>query len=153
MGKIVTTDKLETIVKLEKSKNKRIVFACGCFEIFHVGHLEYLEESKKRGDILIVAVNSDDYIKRIKQKDPIFNTKQRCEIVNALSCVDYVFEFDEQTPEKYLASFIPHVFTKGIDRQQILEKELCNRLNIDVVVIGKEKLSSSSKLRMKLGEI
>ena len=152
MGKIVTINELDSIIKLEKSKNKRIILACGCFEIFHIGHLEYLEGSKTNGDILIVAVNSDNYIKRTKQKDPVFNCKQRCKIISALSCVDYVFEFDELTPEKYLMSMSPHVFTKGIDRQQILERDLCDRLNIDVVVIGQKKLSSSSDLRKYLIE-
>lgn len=103
-------------------------------------------------DILIVAVNSDDYIKKTKQKAPIFNCKQRCKIISALSCVDYVFEFDELTPEKYLASIAPHVFTKGIDRQQILERNLCERLNINVIIIGEEKLSSSSELRKHVVE-
>lgn len=94
----------------------KIVFTNGCFDVLHVGHVRYLEEAKKFGDILVVALNSDDSVKRLKgDKRPINRLLDRMEMVNALKSVDYVTFFEEDTPYEAIRHIRPHVLVKGGD--------------------------------------
>jgi len=94
--------------------NKRVVFTNGCFDIFHKGHVQSLTASKNFGDILIVGLNSDKSIKRLKGDGrPIMDWEQRLSIISALEVVDYVIIFDEDTPERLLALIKPDVYVKG----------------------------------------
>ncbi len=103
--------------KLNKSlKSKKIVMTNGCFDIIHSGHIEYLRKSKKYGDVLIVAINSDASVKLNKGKNrPIINLKDRIKILSELNCVDYVITFNSKTPEKLYKLLKPNVITKGKD--------------------------------------
>lgn len=97
-------------------KGKKLVFTNGCFDLLHVGHVRYLKEAKQQGDILVVAVNSDNSVKKLKGPTrPIQNEDDRAEILAALSCVDAVLIFDEQTPEKLITEIRPDVLVKGGD--------------------------------------
>lgn len=131
----------------EKYKNKKIIMGCGCFEIFHIGHLEYLEGAKKLGDILVIGVNPDEYIINHKNRKSKFPLEERMKILDAIKYVDYVFPFYENTFERSLEIIKPSVFAKGIDRKIVLEQEICNQNGIKVVKIGKEKKSSATELR------
>ena len=116
MGKILKREEiLKTIEKL-KNENKTIVFTNGCFDILHVGHVRYLKESAKYGDILIVGLNSDSSVKKLKgESRPINNENDRAEILSALYFVDYIVIFDENTPENLLDEIKPDIYTKGAD--------------------------------------
>ena len=99
-----------------KSKNKKTVFTNGCFDILHLGHLKYLEESKKLGDFLIVAINSDKSVKSLKGSDrPVNNYKLRSKNLMELKFVDAVIVFSEQTPINLIKYLLPDVLTKGGD--------------------------------------
>ena len=109
----------EKILSL-KSKNKKIVFTNGCFDILHLGHLKYLEESKKLGDFLIVAINSDESVKILKGSGrPVNNYTLRSKNLMKLKFVDEVIIFSERTPIKLIKYLLPDVLTKGGDYKTI----------------------------------
>ena len=109
----------EKILSL-KSKNKKIVFTNGCFDILHLGHLKYLEESKKLGDFLIVAINSDESVKILKGScRPVNNYTLRSKNLMKLKFVDEVIIFSEQTPINLIKYLLPDVLTKGGDYKTI----------------------------------
>lgn len=114
--KIKNTPELRKIISRLKNKGKKIVFTNGCFDLLHYGHVSYLEEAKRKGDILVVALNSDRSVKRIKGKNrPLVNEKDRLRIVAALESVDYVTLFKEDTPIKAITSLKPDILVKGAD--------------------------------------
>lgn len=102
-------------VKLRR-QGKKIVFTNGCFDIIHYGHVHYLEQAKTRGDVLIVALNSDASVRRLKGPSrPIVRQKQRAGVIAGLESVDYVTVFNEETPLKLIQKIKPHVLVKGSD--------------------------------------
>ncbi len=116
LSKLKDCASLKIILNKYKSKNKTIVFTNGCFDILHPGHIKVLREAKKRGDILVVAINSDTSIKKIKDKKrPILNEKARKEIISSIEFVDYVTIFNEPTPLNLIKKLRPHIIVKGGD--------------------------------------
>lgn len=116
MAEIVPIDQLENKVQFLRSKNKdlKIVATNGCFDILHTGHIKSLQKAKSLGDILIIGLNSDASVKKIKGEDrPINNEKDRAEILAALSCIDFVSIFHEDTAEKFLEIVKPDIYVKG----------------------------------------
>ena len=106
---------LNKLTKLRINK-KKIVFTNGCFDLLHPGHLKILNESKEKGDILIVGLNSDKSVKNLKgKKRPIINQLDRANILSSLNVVDYVVIFDEKTPLNIIKSIKPDIITKGSD--------------------------------------
>lgn len=104
------------IVKELKSKGKKIVFTNGCFDILHAGHVDYLNKSKESGDVLIVGLNSDSSVRRIKgEKRPVVNQNERAFVISNLKAVDFVTFFDEDTPEELIKAIIPDILVKGAD--------------------------------------
>lgn len=96
--------------------NKRIVFTNGCFDLLHAGHVYCLEEAKKAGDILIVGINTDESVKKLKGKErPVLDERDRIKMLEALACVDYVIKFSEDTPKKIISRLKPDVLVKGSD--------------------------------------
>ena len=107
------------LVEILKSQNKKVVFTNGCFDILHVGHLRYLNEAKKQGDVLIIGVNSDASVKRLKgETRPINNQFDRAEMLSGLKAVDYTVIFEEDTPEELIATLKPSIHVKGGDYQK-----------------------------------
>ncbi len=97
-------------------QNSILVFTNGCFDLVHRGHIEYLNQSKKMGDILIIGLNTDDSVKRLKGKDrPILPLEDRAYILDNLKPVDFVIPFDEDTPIKLIESISPNILVKGGD--------------------------------------
>lgn len=97
-------------------KNKKIVFTNGCFDLLHIGHVKYLKEAKSKGDFLIVGINSDESVKRLKGPTrPIQNENDRSEILAALESVDATVIFTEDTPENLIKMVHPDVLVKGGD--------------------------------------
>ena len=116
MGKVSDINSLVNEINILKSQGKKIVSTNGCFDILHVGHVRYLQKSAALGDILIVCLNSDRSVKALKGNDrPLNNENDRAEVLAALSCVDFVVIFDEDTPVNYLAQIKPDIHTKGGD--------------------------------------
>jgi rfaE bifunctional protein nucleotidyltransferase chain/domain len=99
-----------------REEGRRIVFTNGCFDVLHPGHIHLLREAAKLGDVLVVAVNTDESIRRLKGKDrPIFPLEERMEVLAALDMVDYVFPFSEDTPQRAVEEVVPHCIAKGGD--------------------------------------
>ena len=114
----ILTDRKELLnIRAElKKQNKKVVFTNGCFDILHPGHVDYLNKAKECGDVLIVALNSDSSVKRIKgDKRPILKLEERAFIIGNLKAVDFVTYFEEDTPEKIIAELIPDYLVKGED--------------------------------------
>ena len=102
--------------ELYRRQGKRVVLTGGCFDILHTGHVSYLNQAKALGDVLIVAINSDDSVRRLKGRArPINRQEDRLDVLAALSCVDHLIVFDEPTPAKLIAEIRPDVFVKGGD--------------------------------------
>jgi D-beta-D-heptose 7-phosphate kinase/D-beta-D-heptose 1-phosphate adenosyltransferase len=115
-NKTKSKEELKEEIENLKKEGKRIVFTNGCFDLIHVGHTRYLEEAKKLGDVLIVAVNSDKSVREIKGKDrPIIPQDERAEVLCALHFVDYVVVFDEPDPFNIISHLRPDVLVKGGD--------------------------------------
>ena len=107
---------LEKLVLRLKREGKRIVFTNGCFDILHAGHVDYLEEAKSLGDFLIVGMNSDESVRRIKgTKRPIIPENLRARVLIGLKAVDCVFIFNDETPLRVIRVVKPHVLVKGAD--------------------------------------
>jgi rfaE bifunctional protein nucleotidyltransferase chain/domain len=115
MTKIAHPDYLKTELAACRGKGMRIVFTNGCFDIIHVGHVRYLREARALGDLLVVGLNSDTSVARLKPGRPINNEAQRAEVLAALEMVDYVTIFTEDTPYGLIKSLRPDVLVKGGD--------------------------------------
>ena len=116
MSNIKNINELAEIRKELKLQNKMVVFTNGVFDILHAGHVDYLTRAKSKGDILIVAVNSDSSVKKIKgELRPIVPQNERAFIISSLKPVDYVVIFDEETPYEIIKNIIPDVLVKGAD--------------------------------------
>ena len=117
--KVISLDRLLAERERLSLEGKTVVFTNGCFEILHVGHVRCLEEARSLGDVLIVGVNSDASVKRLKgPQRPLVPQSDRAEILAALSCVDYVVIFDESTPERLIGMLQPDIHCKGGDYRQ-----------------------------------
>ena len=113
---INSNDELASLVMSARNRKKTVVFTNGCFDIIHPGHIFILEQAKARGDILIVGLNSDSSIKNFKSSDrPICNQDDRAYVLAALTCVDHIIIFDEDTPEKLIIDITPDILVKGKD--------------------------------------
>jgi len=116
-NKIKSLSQIKKIVMQLKKQKKIIVFTNGCFDILHLGHIKYLEEAKREGDILIVGINSDNSIKKIKPGAgrPINKQSERQKILAALANVDYVVLFNQTTPLNLIKIIKPNILIKGAD--------------------------------------
>ena len=116
MSNIKNINELAEIRQELKLQNKKVVFTNGVFDILHAGHVDYITKAKSKGDILIVGVNSDSSVKKIKgELRPIVPQKERAFIIASLKPVDYVVIFDEETPYEVIKKIIPDVLVKGGD--------------------------------------
>jgi rfaE bifunctional protein nucleotidyltransferase chain/domain len=114
--KIQSFERIVRLRKRLKEQNRRVVFTNGCFDILHVGHVRYLNRARSLGDMLVVAVNSDRSVAAIKgDRRPIVPEMERLEVLAALENVDYVFLFDDPTPQRIIDALVPDVLVKGSD--------------------------------------
>jgi D-beta-D-heptose 7-phosphate kinase/D-beta-D-heptose 1-phosphate adenosyltransferase len=147
--KIKEKETLLRIIQDLKTNKKRIVFTNGCFDLLHVGHIRYLEEAKALGDILVVGVNSDDSVRRLKGPGrPILPQEERTEILSGLGCVDYIIVFDEWTPMELISSLQPQILVKGGDwtKETIVGREVVERSGGKVVILPFVEGTSTSNL-------
>jgi len=147
--KIKTRKELLRIIKDLKAKGKRIVFTNGCFDLLHIGHVRYLEKARALGDVLVVGVNSDSSVRKLKGPErPILHEEERAGILSGLGCVDYITIFREIDPLKLITSLRPDLLAKGGDwtKEQTVGKEVVERLGGEVVIIPFIKGASTSNL-------
>lgn len=137
------------ILKLQDIEHT-VVFTNGCFDILHRGHIEYLQQSRKLGDKLIVGVNSDESVRRLKGSDrPINNQEDRAIALSALACVDEVYIFDEDTPIELIKKLQPDIITKGGDYKP---EEVVGGDLADVVILPYVKNYSTTNIVSKLND-
>jgi D-glycero-beta-D-manno-heptose 1-phosphate adenylyltransferase len=116
MKNILTRSELVLIRAELKKQDKKVVFTNGCFDLIHAGHIDYLLKAKAMGDVLIVALNTDSSVKRIKgEKRPILSQDERAFIISNLKPVDYVTFFEEDTPKEIIEELVPDYLVKGAD--------------------------------------
>lgn len=150
MGEYINDIKiLKKIVEEERGKGKKIVFGNGCFDILHVGHIRYLKAAKALGDILIIAINDDESIKKLgKRKTVITPVHERVEILSAIDCVDYVTTFSEPTVEMLLKELKPDIHAKGTDYTEdtVPEREIVLSYGGRVAIVGDPKNHSTTDI-------
>lgn len=155
MGQVIDRTNLADAMALERAQNHTIVSTNGCFDILHIGHVRYLQESKKQGDILVVYLNSDASVKRLKgDSRPINNESDRAEVLASLECVDYVVIFEEDTPCNLIEITKPDIHTKGGDYnpENLPETQVIRANGGDLVFINfVEGMSTTATIeKMKL---
>ena len=141
MSSATSLSEIKSIRSNLRAEGKKVVFTNGVFDLIHAGHVDYLSKAKKLGDVLIVGLNSDESVKRIKgDKRPILKQEERAFILTNLKPVDYVIFFDEDTPEKLISEIIPDILVKGADwavekivGKDVVEKNGGKVMNIEFV--------------------
>jgi len=152
-SKCMPREKLARVLRRLKGQGKTVVFANGCFDLLHVGHLRYLKGSKALGDVLVVALNTDAGIRKIKGPSrPLMPLVERLELVSALQCVDYVTSFGEAKAEKTLKILRPDIQAKGTDYtlENVPEAALMRSLGGKVAIAGDAKDHSTTDLVAKI---
>ena len=150
-NKIVNREQLNEVLFALRVKQRKIVFTNGCFDILHKGHVFYLQEAKKHGDVLIVGLNSDTSVKRLKgDTRPINNEFDRAAVLEALKCIDYIVVFEEDTPYNLIKEVNPDILVKGGDYK--IENVVGREFAKEVVLIDFQQGYSSSNVINKLKE-
>jgi rfaE bifunctional protein nucleotidyltransferase chain/domain len=152
-ARIVDRPQLIEAIGAARKDGQRIVFANGCFDVLHVGHVRYLEAAKALGDLMIVAINSDAQARRLKGKGrPLMPQDQRAEIVSALAAVDFVTIFEEPTVTELLLALKPDIHAKGTDYTEdtVPERDVVRSYGGRVAIAGDPKDHSSSEMIEKV---
>jgi D-beta-D-heptose 7-phosphate kinase/D-beta-D-heptose 1-phosphate adenosyltransferase len=151
--KILSIDAMRIKRKNLKAKKKKLVFTNGCFDILHAGHVDYLSFARSQGDALVIGLNSDISVRKIKgEQRPIVPQADRAKLLAALECVDYVVIFDENEPEKLISEIIPDILVKGEDwshyvsGREIVEKN-GGRVVLAKLVEGRSTTNIIEKIR------
>lgn len=147
--KKITIYRLEKIIKSLRRKGKKIVFTNGCFDLIHSGHIHCLDKARSLGDTLIVGLNSDKSIKKIKDKGrPILYEKERIKILSALEMVDYIVLFNNRDPVDIIKKIKPDIHVKGGDYklEDLKERKIIEKHNGKVVIIPLVKGSSTTDI-------
>ena len=135
-----------------KKRGKKIVFTNGCFDILHVGHVKYLEEAKSYGDVLILGLNSDESVRRLKGSTRPVNTENdRAYILASLEAVDYVVKFYDDTPYELIKAVQPHILVKGGDYEgkEVVGQDIADELRLVNFVEGKSTTKTIEKIKEK----
>ena len=151
---VSTIDDLMELCRTYRDDGKKIIMTNGCFDILHTGHIHILNEAKKLGDILVVALNSDSSIKLNKgEKRPINYEMDRAFILSAVQFVDHIIIFDEETPEKIICKILPDILVKGADYKNkfIAGKKCLEENDKKIILIDLIEGKSTTDLIRKLG--
>lgn len=147
--KIHTLNNLVLIRQMLKEEGKRVVFTNGCFDILHSGHIHLFREAKILGEVLMVGVNSDESIRKIKDSTrPIFCLEERLEILEAIADIDYLVPFAEETPQKVISALLPDILVKGGDwpSREIVGRREVEKAGGEVVIIPYLPSHSTSEI-------
>lgn len=153
---IMSEAELKRVVAQAKARGEKIVMTNGCFDILHPGHVSYLENARKLGDRLIVAVNSDDSVKRLKgETRPINDLQSRMAVLAGLSSVDWLVAFHEDTPQRLIAEVLPDLLVKGGDYkpEDIAGSQEVWASGGDVKVLNFENGCSTSNVISKIQQL
>lgn len=145
----MTVDEAAALADRLRAEGKRIVLANGCFDLLHVGHVRYLREARRLGDVLFVGINSDAAVARLKGPGrPIMPAAERVEILSALRDVDHVVVFDEDTADRLVERLRPHVHAKGTDytAESVPERATAQAVGARVAITGDPKQHSTRDL-------
>ena len=151
---ILNRSELLARVDADRKNGSRVVLANGCFDVLHVGHVRYLAGARELGDVLVVGVNSDAQVERLKGAGrPILSAIERAELVDALDPVTYVTVFDEPTVEELLLALKPDVHAKGTDYSEdtVPERDVVRSYGGRVAIVGDPKDHSTSAILARLG--
>ena len=135
-----TLEEITLLTQELKKNGKKVVFTNGCFDLLHIGHVKYLEEAKSYGDVLIVGLNSDESVRRLKgESRPVNSEYDRAYLLAALEAVDYVVKFHEDTPYELIKAITPHILVKGGDYEgkEVVGQEIADELRLVKFVDGK----------------
>jgi rfaE bifunctional protein nucleotidyltransferase chain/domain len=149
LDKFKPLSELRRTIAAEKAKGKTVVLANGCFDLFHVGHIRYLRAARAKGDVLVVALNSDSSVRRLKGEGrPILPQKERAEILAAFSFIDYVTIFSESMVTKVLLALKPDIHVKGSDysKETVPEKDTVKAYGGRVAIVGGPKIRNTSQV-------
>ncbi len=149
-SKVIAYNHIQDIIKREKSFNKKIIFTNGCFDIIHRGHVTYLKNAKALGDILVVGLNSDNSVKRLKGLSrPVNNEQDRALVLEALECIDYIVIFEEDTPLNLIKNIMPDILVKGGDykAEDVIGREYAGKVEIIDFVEGYSTTNTINKLQ------
>ena len=147
---IKSLDEIELLGAELKKRGKKIVFTNGCFDILHVGHVKYLEEAKSYGDVLILGLNSDESVSRLKGPTRPVNTEDdRAYILASLEAVDYVVKFYDDTPYELIKAVQPHILVKGGDYEgkEVVGQDIANELRLVNFVEGKSTTKTIERIK------
>lgn len=152
---MIETDRSSLVRRLdaERAAGRTIVLANGCFDLLHVGHVRYLEAAKREGDVLVVAINSDESVRRNKGDGrPLVPETERAEVIAALRCVDYVTVFGEPTADALIRALRPNVHAKGTEwtAETVPEAATVREVGGRVAICGDPKTHASSALATRL---
>lgn len=150
---IIPRTELGDFAAAARARGSKIILANGCFDLLHAGHIRYLAGAKEIGGELLVAINSDDQVRRLKgEPRPMFSADERAEIVAAIRYVDAVTIFDEPTVEEILRIVLPDLHAKGTDYTvaSVPEREIVRGYGGQVVIVGDPKDHSSSDILSRL---
>jgi len=141
-GKIKTIDEIAEIADALKKQGKKIVFTNGCFDLLHLGHVKYLQQSRALGDVLILALNSDASVRELKGPSrPLVPENERAEILSALECVDFVVIFNEKRVNRAFEAVKPQIYVKGgdytIDTLDQDERRMIEKSGAEIHIIKK----------------
>ncbi|TAM38830.1 D-glycero-beta-D-manno-heptose 1-phosphate adenylyltransferase [bacterium] len=151
--KIIPLARLKAKLARLKREGKRIVFTNGCFDILHYGHVKYLQDARKKGDYLVVALNSDSSVKKIKGNSrPIIPQADRSRTLAALGCVDFVVLFNEDNPLRLIKEIKPDYLIKGSDwkKKSIVGADFVESYGGSVLTVNLAKGRSTSALIKKI---
>ena len=150
---------LASILDAQRRQDLRIVLTNGTFDILHVGHIRALEEARRAGDVLLVALNTDDSVRSYKGPGrPLIPEEERAEVLAALECVDFVTFFEESTAHDLLRRVQPDIYAKGRDYgvESLPEAETAREVGAEIVFVGDEKTHAVSdiieRIRRSVGE-
>jgi len=152
-NKILPLEALALKLREHKNRREQIVLANGCFDVLHVGHARYLEGARREGDVLVVAVNSDDGVRSLKGEGrPILSAEARARLVAGLAAVSYVVVFEEPDVTHLLSILRPNVHAKGTDYtiETVPERETASRLGVRIAIVGDPKQHSTRDLLARL---
>lgn len=149
MGRVVDRKDIRKIIRGLKQSGKTIVFTNGCFDILHKGHVRYLKQAGKLGDVLVVGLNSDKSVSAIKPGRPVNSEKDRAEILSCLTMVDFVVLFGEKTPYNLIRSVAPDILVKGGDwrKEEIVGSDIVKETHSLPFVKGVSTTSIIEKIK------
>jgi D-beta-D-heptose 7-phosphate kinase/D-beta-D-heptose 1-phosphate adenosyltransferase len=153
MKKFLNRRQIGKVRKQLRKIGRTVVFTNGCFDLLHAGHIRLFQEAKKLGDVLIVALNDDASVKKIKGLlRPIFPLSERAEVLSAIGDIDYLTSFSEKTPRRIIASLLPDVLVKGGDwrPEEVVGKKEVEAAGGKVLIVPYLKGHSSSGLIQKI---